>query len=176
MNIVVIQGSPLKDDSTHQVARFLNAALQENSEVQLSYFDVAQIQAPNFAFEADFEAKEPLREAILAADGILVIVPEYNGRVPGAFKNLMDYYWKEFAKKAMATCTVSSGPFGGLNALHDLRSWMLYVGGIISPTKLLVSNVSNAFNEAGEPVDSHLASNWKPFLDDFLWLAHKLRD
>ena len=38
-----------------------------------------------------YEAVTALKEEILAADGVLLITPEYNNGIPGVFKNAIDW-------------------------------------------------------------------------------------
>jgi NAD(P)H-dependent FMN reductase len=49
-------------------------------------------------YDADLEAAEgipeavtALKEAVAAADGLLLATPEYNNGIPGAFKNAIDW-------------------------------------------------------------------------------------
>ena len=123
---------------------------------------------------ADLEKAPCVRSTKKNAAKFLFVVPEYNGRVPGAFKNTLDYCRGEYKKKPMAIATVSGGPFGGVNALYDFRDWAHYMEGILSPTKLLVSKAGVLFSEHGVPVEEHFNLNYPAFLDDFLWLTQKI--
>jgi hypothetical protein len=59
--------------------------------------------------------------------------------------------------------------------MHDLHAWMMYVGSVPLSSKLLVSNVGNLFNEAGEPQEFHFNKNYPEYLNDFMWLVRKIR-
>jgi len=174
MKITIVQGSPRTGSNSSKVAVFLASELERKFGASITMVDVQKINAPNYGSNTNFDQEEEVARHFGDADGLLFVVPEYNGRVPGAFKNLTDYYRSEFKKKPMATCTVSAGPFGGLNALHDLRSWMLYVEGVVSPTKLLVSGAGKLFDQDNTPGDAHFNINYPVFLEDFIWLTKKL--
>ena len=174
MKITIVQGSPRIGSNSSKVAMFLAAELEQKFGALITMVDVQKINAPNYGAEVNFDQEKEVAGHLGGADGLLFVVPEYNGRVPGALKNLTDYYRAEFKKKPMATCTVSAGPFGGLNALHDLRSWMLYVEGVVSPTKLLVSGAGKLFDQDNTPVDVNFNNNYPVFLEDFVWLTKKL--
>lgn len=176
MKITVVQGSPRIGSNSSKVALFLASELEKKFGAHITMVSVQKINAPNYGSETTFEQKEEVAGNLRDADGLLFVVPEYNGRVPGAFKNLTDYYRSEFKKKPMATCTVSAGPFGGLNALHDLRTWMVYVEGVVSPTKLLVSGAEKLFDQDNLPSDAHFNRNYPVFLEDFVWLTKKLSE
>jgi len=176
MRITIIQGSPRQQANTDKVARFFEEQMSQNNAVTATQFlDIRSFNFPNWGMgEASKEGLALFQTGIIEADGLLFVVPEYNGRVPGAFKNTLDYFQAEYAKKPMAIATVSSGPFGGVNALYDFRDWAHYVGGILSPTKLLVSKAGHLFNEQGVPVEEHFNINYPTFLDDFIWLTEKI--
>ncbi len=110
----------------------------------------------------------------MTSQALIIVTPEYNGGMAGSLKNTLDYFRKEFARLPMGAVTVSSGPFGGANALHSLWFWMLYNGGIVSPSKLWVSDVANAFDELGQAVQDRLIRNTHRFVLDMLWLTEKI--
>jgi NAD(P)H-dependent FMN reductase len=70
--------------------------------------------------------------------------------------------------------TVSSGGFGGLNCLAQLRLVCLSLGGLPVPDALPVSRVGEAFDDAGRPIDPKLPARLDAFLDEFLWYARAL--
>ena len=51
---------------------------------------------------------------------------------------------------------------------------MQYVGGIVSPQKLLVSGVANVFDENGEAQDERFIRNSGKTIDDLIWLTQKI--
>ena len=176
MRITIIQGSPREQANTDKVARFLEEQLGQNKAVTATQFlDIRSFNFPNWGMgEVSKEDLALFQSGLIDADGLLFVIPEYNGRVPGAFKNTLDYFRSEYKKKPMAIATVSAGSFGGVNALYDFRDWAHYVEGILSPTKLLVSKAGNLFNEQGVPVEEHFNLNYPKFLDDFIWLTVKI--
>src|ERR1700734_3469575 len=67
-----------------------------------------------------------LREAIGAADGFIVVSPEYNFGMSGVLKNALDWasrpaYKSVLAGKPSLIITNSPGPHGGVRAQQQLR-------------------------------------------------------
>ena len=77
-------------------------------------------------YDGDLEAQgmpdgvRELREAIRAADGLLLSTPEYNNGVPGVLKNAIDWASRgadqPLAHKPLALLSASPGGMGGVRA------------------------------------------------------------
>jgi NAD(P)H-dependent FMN reductase len=174
MNITVIQGSPRSGSNSAKVAQFLCDALNAKEGVSSTVISLRELDFPNFDTGREIPQIEMLRASLNDADGLLFVFPEYNGGMPGAMKNALDYFRPEYNLKPMAAATVSAGPFGGLNAWHAFHSWALYVGGILLPNNLKVSGVGNLFDESGNPSEEHFNLNYPKFLEEFQWLVGKI--
>ena len=108
----------------------------------------------------------------------MIVAPEYKNGYPGSLKNAIDYLEAGILRrKPIGIVTVSSGGFGGLNCLAQLRLVCLALGGVPIPVTLPVSKVDEAFDELGSLRDPKLAARVSPFLDELIWytlaLAHQ---
>ncbi len=181
MHISIISGSNRIGRMSHKVAEYFVKALEERPEVQkVSLLDVHQYDLPVLEerrgrLENPPAGLEEFGQILDASDALIIVTPEYNGGMAGSLKNTLDYFRKEFDHMPMTAVTVSSGNFGGVNALHQLWFWMTYVGGIVSPQKLLVSNVNDVFNDNGEVKDERFLKNTGKTIDDLIWLTQKIR-
>lgn len=179
MQIAIISGSNRTGRQSHKVAEYVQHQLDQLPAIQKTVMlDVAAYGFPVMDerlgyLEEPYPGLQEFSDHLSESDGIVIVTPEYNGGMAGSLKNTLDYFRKEFSRKAMGAVTVSSGPFGGVNALHQLWFWMSYNGGVVSPTKLWVSNVEQAFEE-GEVVDERLKRNTHRFVEDLAWLTSKI--
>ncbi|HSA52108.1 MAG TPA: NAD(P)H-dependent oxidoreductase [Yinghuangia sp.] len=93
-------------------------------------------------FNQDLEADVPasvvrLREAIQAADGVIISTPEYNRSVPGVLKNALDWASRPYGQsswfgKPVAALSASPGPQGGgIRAQEELRSQLRNLGAYV---------------------------------------------
>ena len=120
-------------------------------------------------------AVEQLKQQIAAADGLLLVTPEYNGSMPGVFKNTIDWLSRPstdsvniFRDKAVAVIGASMGGFGTvlgqaawlpvLSAL-GVNQWF---GG-----KLLLARAQNVFDEKGALIDQDMRDRLRNFIRDF---------
>jgi chromate reductase len=72
-----------------------------------------------------------LAEAIRAADGVIIVTPEYNYSVPGVLKNAIDWVSRmpnqPFQNKPVALQSASVGVLGGARAQYHLRQIMVFL-------------------------------------------------
>ncbi len=88
----------------------------------------------------------------------LIASPEYNGSLPGGFKNAIDWasrandkykMYEVFKGKSAAIMTASPGQFGGLRCLGDLRGVLTIMGINVLPNEIAVPFVSQKFDDDG---------------------------
>lgn len=116
-----------------------------------------------------------LRQQLCKADGLIIVSPEYKNSYPGVLKNALDYFEAGILnRKPVGIATVSSGGFGGINCLAQLRLVCLAMGGVPIPAAFPVSRVKEAFGETGELVDQGLTPKLGKFLDELIWYTEAL--
>jgi chromate reductase, NAD(P)H dehydrogenase (quinone) len=134
-------------------------------------------------YDGDVEASDgippaaaALKEAIVAADGVLLVTPEYNNSIPGVFKNAIDWISRPstdikrvFGDKPFALMGASPGGFGTtlsqaawLPVLRTLgtRAWF---GG-----RLVVSHAPTVFDQAGALKDATIQEHLRQFMLGFV--------
>ncbi|MCH8556136.1 MAG: NAD(P)H-dependent oxidoreductase [Schleiferiaceae bacterium] len=181
MKIVIVSGSNRIGRKSHQVAVWLKGVVEQSDTVdEVVLLDVAAENFPVMAERYGILENPPkglayFSEEMASADALIFVTPEYNGGMAGSLKNMIDYFRKEFANKPVGAVTVSSGDFAGANALHQLWFVMLHCGAIVSPAKLMVGNVNQAFDENGNLLSDVLPNRAKKFVESLIWLADKLK-
>ena len=122
------------------------------------------------------EAVAALKERIVAADGLLLVTPEYNNSIPGVFKNAIDWLSRPpadiprvFGGRPVAVIGASPGPFGTLLSqtawlpvLKTLRTRAWFGG------RLQVSRAEDVFDANGKLVDERVREQLRKLLDDFV--------
>ena len=103
-----------------------------------------------------FDAKAAELQAIFAEhDGFLISSPEYNGTIPGGFKNAIDWVSRAngdlgvagaFKGKNAALMASSPGSFGGIRCLSHLRGMLSILFVNVDPVEIAVSFVSQKFD------------------------------
>ena len=120
-----------------------------------------------------------LKDAIRAADGVLLVTPEYNNGIPGVFKNAIDWASRPpaesagvFAGRPVAVIGASPGGFGTILSqahwLPVLRTLGMqpWFGG-----RMLVSRAGTLFDEAGNLTDAVTMERLREFVSGFAAFA-----
>ena len=91
MNVLGFAGSLRKGSFNKALLRL--AAREAPEGMNILIHDLADIPLYNMDLEQDAfpKAVTVFREAIKAADGLLIVTPEYNRGVPGVLKNALDW-------------------------------------------------------------------------------------
>lgn len=120
-----------------------------------------------------------LKDAIAAANGLLIATPEYNNSIPGVTKNALDWLTRPaadiprvFAGKPVAVIGASPGGFG---TILSQNAWLpvlrtlgaeLWTGG-----RLLVSRAGSVFDADGVIVDARTNDSLRQFMEGFAAFA-----
>lgn len=179
-DIPIILGSTRIGRQSLKVARFILSTMTMDPRFKTELLDLGLYDFPIMEQRLSEMKKVPpglqsFSDKLERADGLLMVSPEYKGGVPGVLKNALDYLKPGvFRRKPVGICTVSSGGFGGLNCLMQLRLTILALGGVPIPDALPVSRVQEQFDEDGQPRDGTWSINLTYFIDELLFYAKAL--
>lgn len=117
------------------------------------------------------EAVSAFKAAIMKADGLLLVTPEYNNGIPGVFKNAVDWASREtnvFKGKPVAIIGASPGGFG---TILGQNHWLPVVRTLgMRPWfegRLMVSRAGDQFDADGALTDESTRKRLGEFLAGF---------
>ena len=124
-----------------------------------------------------------LKDAIAAADGLLLVTPEYNNSIPGVFKNAVDWLSRPpadikrvFGGKPVAIMGASPGGFGTILSQNAWLPVLRTLGTEFwSEGRLLVSRAHTVFGEDGTISDPKIAEQIRSFVQRFTVFAQSAR-
>jgi len=117
--IPVILGTTRKGRASENVAKFVFGEVKKREGVETELIDIRDLKFPiDDAGEAIKDSN--FSETINHADGLVLVVPEYNHGYPGLLKHVLDTNLKEYIHKAVGICGVSAGGFGGVRMIENL--------------------------------------------------------
>jgi chromate reductase, NAD(P)H dehydrogenase (quinone) len=153
LNILTICGSLRKKSYNAALVR----ALPELAPANMTFKASPPWETIAF-YDADEQEKgfpapaEDFAAAVRAADGVIIVTPEYNWTIPGGLKNAFDWVsrMKEqpFKGKPVALQSASQGPLGGARMQYHLRMCMTYLGcDIFGLPEVFVMLAQNKFDK-----------------------------
>src|SRR5256714_5452524 len=135
--IPVILGTARKGRRSENAARFVFEETKKRAGVGTEFVDICNI--PMRLDDAGEQMKDPaFSDLVTRADGLILVVPEYNHGYPGLLKHALDMNLKEYIHKAVGICGVSAGPFGGARVIEALLPVMRELGLVTFSTTLIL--------------------------------------
>ena len=133
-------------------------------------------------YDGDVEAQgipaavTQLKEAIVAADGVLLVTPEYNNSIPGVFKNAIDWLSRPspdikrvFGGRPFALIGASPGGFGTVLSQASWLPVLRTLGTQVwSGGRLVVSRAASVFDESGALRDAVVVEQLRQFLAGYV--------
>jgi chromate reductase len=155
LNVVTICGSLRKRSYNAALMRALPALAP--AEMKLSVappFTEIPLYDHDIQEATGFPAPvKTLADAIRAADGLIIISPEYNWSIPGALKNAIDWMSRmpdqPFREKPVALQSCSGGALGGSRMQYHMRMALTYLNAFVFGTpEIFVSLAHTKFDQA----------------------------
>lgn len=174
--IPLLLGTPRKNRESGNVAKWVHSKLIEREGVESSYFDVCDFALPQNHYGQEIKDQFPeWRDAIVRADGLVIVTPEYNHGYPGTLKSVLDLLLREYIHKAVAFVGVSAGPWGGTRVIEACVPMVRELGLAATFTDLNFPHVASKFDQSGKLLDEAYEARVAGFIDELVWMATTLR-
>jgi chromate reductase, NAD(P)H dehydrogenase (quinone) len=163
MNVLAISGSLRA--ASHNTALLRAAAELAPSGVEVVAYGGLDVLPP---YNEDHDTDEPpfevvrLREAIAAADAVLIATPEFNGTLPGQLKHALDWASRPYGEasslwgKPVAVIGASVTDYGAVWAQDHLRKGLGIAGARVLDAELPVAKAGERFDGDGVLIDLEL--------------------
>ena len=172
----IILGTNRKERKSVFVAKWLRGEMEKRAEIETRLFDVAEFALPQDDYGTKIKDSFPeWRDAIIRADGLVIVTPEYNHGYPGALKSVLDLLLKEYIHKAVAIVGVSGGTWGGTRVIESLVPMVRELGLAVTFADLNFPKVQEKFDQNGVLLDSAYQKRVKDFLDELVWMSRALK-
>jgi NAD(P)H-dependent FMN reductase len=171
----VIIGTSRQGRLTEPAANFVFSEVSKRNDIETELIDIRKI--PIRIDDAGESLKDSQFSATAArADGLILVVPEYNHSFPGLLKHVLDTNLKEYIHKAVGVCGVSAGPFGGARMIQSLLPVLRELGLVTIFWDVYFGTAGQLFDPAnGEITDPAYSGRLTKFLNELIWMARALR-
>lgn len=157
MNLSIISSTDRPNSWSLKLSNYISRLYAERNVkakvVSLEDFPLADVVGGKYGKEITSIKK--FREPILEADGIIFVIPEYNGGFPGILKMFIDYlpFPGSFEKMPMAFVGEASGAFGALRPVEQFQMIANYRNALQFPERVFIPRVSKEFDPETGLVD-----------------------
>lgn len=181
---VLVFAASLRADSLNRKLAVLAARIAEQNGAVVELLSMRDFDVPSFDGDVENAQGPPagaqkLRHRLLESDAFIVSSPEYNGSMPGTFKNLIDWTSRfrpqPFDGKHGLLLSASPSMVGGNRGLWALRMPLEHLGARIYPDMFSLAQAHNAL-VGGEIADAALRDRFVKSLQAFLSLAEAAKN
>jgi chromate reductase, NAD(P)H dehydrogenase (quinone) len=133
LNVITIAGSLRKGSFNAALARQLPKWAPDGMSITEAppWADIPAYNADDQGATGFPPSVTRLADAIRAADGVIIVSPEYNYGVPGGLKNAVDWVSRvkdqPFKNKPVALQSVAGGPLGGGRVQYQWRQICVFL-------------------------------------------------
>jgi NAD(P)H-dependent FMN reductase len=142
---------------------------------ETSIVDLREVVLPIFDPSNKSDTDQVVMEVtgkILKADGYILASPDYHGSMSGAVKNLLDYYWREFAGKTFGYIVASHEK--GLTVMDQMRTAVRQCYGWSLPYGVSIHG-DHDFSNSGEITNNSLELRLEMLARDIVIYSKLLR-
>lgn len=174
MYFLIFSGSARQGNFTQHVAKLVAEVVALRPGTTVEVISPATLNL-NFNDEGESACPPELRTKVAAADGFIIVAPEYNHGYSGSLKYMLDLNLKAYIHKPVAMVGVSKGQWGGIRMIETLLHPLREMGLVATFTDVKVTHVQEEFKD-GVAVNS---DNWvkriDKMFDELLWMAQVLK-
>jgi len=176
--IVVISGSNRPGNNSSIVARTVKSMLVAAGE-EVFTIDLEKLPPELFtpaAYAHKPAAFEQIQKAIEETDGILTVVPEYNGSYPGALKYFIDClrFPESLVAKPSAFVGIAAGKWGGLRAVEQLEMVFQYRHAHLYGRRVFLDGIFNSISK-GHLTEDEALRRLQELVDGFVPFCRALK-
>jgi chromate reductase len=175
--LIGISGSLRRASFNTALLRAASALLPDGASMELRTLHGIPL------YDGDLEVSEgvpasaaALKEAVVAADGVLLVTPEYNNGIPGVFKNAIDWLSRPaadiprvFGGKMFALMGASPGNFG---TTLSQAAWLPVLRTLGTTTwfggRLMLARAGDVFDDQLAIKDAAVQQRLRAFLAGFV--------
>jgi chromate reductase, NAD(P)H dehydrogenase (quinone) len=177
--IILISGTNRPGSNTRKVAAIVEG-VYKSLGVKIQLLDLAEMP-PEIFSPTSYAAKPAgfsrFTEAILGADGLALVTPEYNGSFPGVLKYFIDMlpFPESLQERPVCFVGLSAGIWGALRSVEQLQAIFAYRNAFIYPERVFVPGIRGMLNEAGQFTNKEIETRLQTQAAGFVKFVETLR-
>ncbi len=151
----IISGTNRPESRSLKVSQLIQNIYKELGEnveiISLENVGLGQLEKPQYG-EKEKSNRDMAQsiEKINNSEGLIFVVPEYNGSFPGALKYFIDHWDYPASFEHRPVCFVGlGGRFGGLRPVEHLQGVFGYRNAYMFPERVFLTNIWDVLTDNG---------------------------
>lgn len=177
--ITVISGTNREGSNSLKIARQVAGYYEElKADVRiLNLQELPKEALDSGAYWEKPKSVQPFIEQVLDSDGLVLVVPEYNGSFPGILKLFIDLlpFPEAFDQRPACYIGISAGQFSGLRPVEHLQQVFGYRNAYNFPPRTFIAAVGKKLGEDGLLNDEELVERLKKQAEGFLEFVRRIK-
>lgn len=176
--ITIVAGTNRRGSLSSVFAKEI-ASIYSRQDVHSKVLELSDLPPETFSPDAYAEKPEKVDEFtqhVLSSSGLVMVVPEYNGSMPGALKLFIDLlpYPESFEERPVCYVGIASGQFAGLRPVEHLQQIFGYRNAYNFPRRVFVPSVHQVASVVNGVTDQELKTRLTDQADKFLKYCRSL--
>ena len=179
-NISILSGTDRPGSMALKISHYMKPLYEKqgvNTEV-ISLEDFPLSEAIGGNYGKSLPEIEAFRSKVINSDGIVMVIPEYNGSFPGILKLFVDYlpFPEAFDKKPIAYIGEAAGAFGALRAVEQMQMVCSYRNAHNYPERVFLQRVNKIFDENKGVTDEFISDLLMSQIEGFVQFIDRLQE
>lgn len=177
--ITLVSGTNRPGSNTRKVTAVIEGIYRELG-VATRTLDLHELPPELFSPDAYANkpaALAPFAQAVLDADGLVVVTPEYNGSFPGVLKLFIDHlkFPESFESRPVCFVGLAAGVWGALRSVEQLQTIFGYRNAFVFPKRVFMPGIGNAFDPQGQFANTDLVKRLREQAGEYVTFVEQLR-
>jgi NAD(P)H-dependent FMN reductase len=180
-HICIISSSIRRERFSHRAALYLSDILKDQYGAEAEILDLLRYNFPLFEERLKYlDSPSPdtleFAEKVRKADGLILVVPEYNGGYPASIKNVIDLLTDEWRRKPVAFAVVSNGHFAGSQVIFALQFTLWKIMALTVSPAMRIPDIETSIDENGVAADKAMMDKKaSATIKELLWHIEAVR-
>ena len=185
LNIPVILGSVREGRKSEAPAKYIHqkvldaghqSVLVDFKDLSLPFYNAPTVPVVYFKIGYPNANAQKWSDIARAADGFIIVTPEYNHGYPAVLKNALDWLYLEFEKKPFGLVGVSDGRVAGARVIEQLRPVIENFGAMAVRETIMLGPIEKYFDDSGKLLEPAVDKKIEGLLKSLTWWAEVLKD